>query len=426
MSIPEIPDNSELAEARKENDRLRKTLAKLSGLAEGGEVAAPIIGDEVGKQLVNRFARRRAEEIERDSERKDLPRPVIRNGTWLSAQQFGPVTWAVPGLLPEGVGLLAGKPKAGKSWLSLSLGLSLAAGAGPLGLLRQSPRPVLHLALEDSDRRMKDRCGLLGWHQVPELFEYVTEAHPAALLDTVWEWLDRWPGQRPVIVIDTWGKVCPPARKGETTYDRDYRVGGYIKSLAAKADGSTVLVVHHTRKQGAEDFIDTVSGTEGIAGAADTVMILGRTRGEDSATLQVTGRDVEEGSYRLLGFPLWQLDGGTLASAASASRAETDRGHMGDRGREILDRIEQQGQITTGEAAAMLGISSDQASAYLSRMSKAGKIAKSGRGVYVSTVGSVGSVGIPNTPNEPNRGYTREGWAALYRMADFTDREAAG
>ena len=45
------------------------------------------------------------------------------------------------------------------------------------------------------------------------------------------------------------------------------------------------------------DFLDAVSGTQGIVGAADTVLVLKRERHDDRATLQVTSRDAAEGGY---------------------------------------------------------------------------------------------------------------------------------
>ena len=96
----------------------------------------------------------------------DRPRTAYRADE-LMAIEFPAPRWAVPGLIAEGVTLLAGPPKVGKSWLLLSTALSIASGSQILGALNgQPPRPVLYLALEDSDRRMKDRCAQLGWNQV--------------------------------------------------------------------------------------------------------------------------------------------------------------------------------------------------------------------------------------------------------------------
>ena len=59
------------------------------------------------------------------------------------------------------------------------------------------------------------------------------------------------------------------------------------------------LLIHHVRKQAADDFLATVSGTNGIAGAADTILVLERPRGEADGVLHVTGRDVEESDHAM-------------------------------------------------------------------------------------------------------------------------------
>ncbi|GAB3915830.1 hypothetical protein GCM10029964_127840 [Kibdelosporangium lantanae] len=77
----------------------------------------------------------------------DRPRTTW-NAAELMAVSFPEPTWAVPGIIAEGVTLLAGPPKVGKSWLSLGLGLSIAAGLPALGTVAVDPGPVLYLALE--------------------------------------------------------------------------------------------------------------------------------------------------------------------------------------------------------------------------------------------------------------------------------------
>ncbi|HTF48223.1 MAG TPA: AAA family ATPase, partial [Pseudonocardia sp.] len=75
----------------------------------------------------------------------------------LMAVEFPAPNWAVPGLIAEGVTLLVGPPKVGKSWLALNLGVSLAAGTPALGLIPVEAGPVLYLALEDTPRRLQNR-----------------------------------------------------------------------------------------------------------------------------------------------------------------------------------------------------------------------------------------------------------------------------
>lgn len=85
----------------------------------------------------------------------------------LQQQTFPPPRWAVPDLLAEGVNVLAGAPKLGKSWLALGLGIAVASGGRALGSIDVVQGDVLYLALEDTPRRLFDRmgklCGATPW-----------------------------------------------------------------------------------------------------------------------------------------------------------------------------------------------------------------------------------------------------------------------
>jgi hypothetical protein len=141
------------------------------------------------------------------------------------------------------------------------------------------------------------------------------------MVATIQEFMDCHPYENPLVILDTLGKAMPPNVAGETQYDRDYRVLGSLKGLADGNPGSSIIVVHHTRKMDGADFLDSVSGTNGIAGAADTIMLLKRSRHETQAQLQVTSRDAAEGEYILeqAGTGNWVLAGGSRAEAAKAA-----------------------------------------------------------------------------------------------------------
>ena len=75
----------------------------------------------------------------------------------LLAADFPEPTWAVPGFVPVGLTVLAGRPKVGKSWLALQI--AIAKGTGGVALnQRVTPGRVLYLALEDNGRRLRDRA----------------------------------------------------------------------------------------------------------------------------------------------------------------------------------------------------------------------------------------------------------------------------
>src|SRR5262249_19836819 len=75
----------------------------------------------------------------------------------LKAMTFEPLKYVVPGIFVEGLTLLAGKPKIGKSWLVLHAALAVARGGFTLGELHCKQGDVLYLALEDSERRLRSR-----------------------------------------------------------------------------------------------------------------------------------------------------------------------------------------------------------------------------------------------------------------------------
>lgn len=311
----------------------------------------------------------------------------LRTGDWLDLQKFDPISWAVPGVFPEGLSLLVGPPKVGKSWMVLSLALACASGGMALGRIRVRQRPVLYLALEDGDRRMQDRCRtLLGDDPIPAWFTYLTVVKPSELFATIDEWVQLY-GPEALVMIDTLGKVKPPAAVGESAYALDYRVGGRLKEIADKHKGMSLVLVHHDRKASSEDFVDSVSGTHGLAGAADTIVLLVRKRQESNGLLRVTGRDVDESEYALdFQDAAWTLDGQDLAEAADAARErrteEQTTGGVGDRMADVIRYVNTSNGTRAAEVAEKLGMDAKQAGVYLNRAAKENRVDRISYGIY--------------------------------------------
>lgn len=307
----------------------------------------------------------------------------VRNGTWLDAQQFPPLAWVVPGLVPEGFGLVVGPPKLGKSWFVLGLGLAAACGGRALGRIPMPARPVLYAALEDGDRRMQSRARtLMVGEPIPSGFEYFTTATPVEILPLLGEWLDAHPDG--LVMLDTLGKVMPDSRPGESAYQRDYRVGGRLKALSDAHPGAAVLVVHHTRKMASGDWMDSTSGTQGLNGSADFTIVLERGRGEGSALLKVTGRDVSEGEFSVaVQDGCWTLAGDSLAAAAAAARDSRAAERVGDQMASVVAAVNHNpAGVRAEQVAADLDIDKDSAGRYLRRAAEAGRINRAGRGLY--------------------------------------------
>lgn len=314
---------------------------------------------------------------------------LVRNGSWLREQDFPELQWAVPDVLPEGFGLVVGAPKVGKSFLVLGIALAVASGGTALGHIHLGypPRPVLYLALEDGPRRIQKRSAKLlqGRGDIPDLLHIVTDVLTAAEVEELIRlWLDAHAGQKPLVVLDTLGKVMPPARAGETQYSRDYRIGGTFLQIAKEHPGSTIWIVHHTRKVQSSDWMDATSGTNGLNGSADFTLMIARERGKPDGTLYVTGREIVEGEYavQLSEHMQWSLAAPTLEAAAAAAAERSVTEGLGDRSVEIVGYVAGHPGCGPTEIATALGLVPSDVGTYLQRLVKAGRLAKVSRGVY--------------------------------------------
>ena len=207
-----------------------------------------------------------------------------------------PPGYAVKDLLVQGLHILAGAPKTGKSWLALWLCQQVAGGEKVWGYPTQQGT-VLYLCLEDGYHRLQDR--LLDITEDPSENLYLA-THAGTLADGLAGQIEtfvREHGRVSLIVIDTLQKVRETCT--DNTYARDYADLARLKELADRCR-TTVLLVHHLRKQYDSDPLNRVSGTAGMSGAADGTFILQREdRSSNYGTLFCTGRDIESKELKL-------------------------------------------------------------------------------------------------------------------------------
>ena len=204
-----------------------------------------------------------------------------------------PLRFIVCGLLPQGLHILAGSPKIGKSWLALWICLQASKGEPVWGF--ETPKcEVLYLCLEDSFARIQSR-----------LFEITEEApanlHFAVMSDVIGNGLEiqieSFLGKHSgtgLIVIDTLQKVRRNISANVNPYAADYDDINALKQIADKHRLAIVLI-HHLRKTSDSDPLNMISGTTGLSGGADSSFILQKDkRTESTATLVCTGRDIEQ------------------------------------------------------------------------------------------------------------------------------------
>lgn len=326
-------------------------------------------------------------DIEREQFRPVLPDPQPEPpddlddewGTFSAADlermTFPPLRYAVPGLLPEGLALLAGKPKFGKSFLCTELLIAVAMGWVAFGQLQCEAGDVLYLALEDSPRRLKQRMSAMipGGGFPPRLsIETNAPRLGAGLVQKLERWIARQPQPR-LIAIDTLRCIRPPSNGKAGGYEDDAAVLAPLLELAKATPGLCILVVHHTRKAEADDAFDTISGTFGLTGVADTLMVFSK-HGE-GAKLEAQGRDLESLEKAFRRDP---MTGGWVLTGDARDMAKT-----GER-QAILDELaEAEGKpLSTSQIATALGKSQANASHLLKRLLGEGQVEKAGYGKW--------------------------------------------
>ena len=203
------------------------------------------------------------------------------NASDLEKKQIPSTNWAIEGFLPEGLTILAGAPKSGKSLLALNLALALSADAEIIGKRSKSLKNVLFLPYEDSERRLQERIKKiktgLSITNVSNTF-FLEGCNPPKLDENVLEKIGELikENKLDMVIIDTLGSAIKNNRKkGLSSYMDEYELLNKFQRFALDYKIS-VLILHHTRKMKAENIFDEISGTRGISGAADANFILQR------------------------------------------------------------------------------------------------------------------------------------------------------
>lgn len=217
----------------------------------------------------------------------------------LMQKEFPLLHEPVRGLIVEGLTLLCGSSKIGKSWLVLSMACAVAAGKPFIGRSTEQGT-VLYLALEDSQRRIQYRLGQLR-EEPGAALHFLT--HAPTLDGGLLAALEDWVGETPtasLVVIDTLQKIRGGALPSRASaYAVDYDLMGRLKQFADSHHIAVVLVHHLNKLKDVSDPYDRISGSTGLMGAADTTILISRERGSDDATVSFTGRDVWGADFHL-------------------------------------------------------------------------------------------------------------------------------
>ena len=294
----------------------------------------------------------------------------------LRHKAFAPINWIVQGFLCEGLTLLAGRPKIGKSWLALDLALGVTSNQHVMGGISASHGDALVLALEDNPRRLQRRLRKLvpsSTTEWPSRLTFATSWRRTDQggVDDIREWAGRAAAPR-LVVIDVLQAIRPlKTGKSSNGYADDYEALTTLQHLAGDL-AIAILVLTHTRKIEAEDRIDMISGTLGLSGCADTVMVLDRSG--QGTTLYTRGRDVEE-SERAMQFSgetcRWRI----LGDAGTVLRSEERK--------TVLSVFEEAtGPLSPKQIMEACEMTDTSVWKILSRMAREGEVKKVDRGLY--------------------------------------------
>ena len=203
---------------------------------------------------------------------------------------YKPIEFAVDELIAQGLYILAGSPKVGKSWLALQLCLAVAKGEKLLERKTQSGT-ALYLCLEDGYERIQKRLYELTDEPSDNLFfSILADSIGCGLEEQITKFKSAHDDLH-LVVIDTLQMVRSDT---ESTYGSDYAELLPLKSLAQQL-GISIVLVHHLRKAADKDPFNMVSGSTGLNDCVDGLLVLMKAkRSANQAVLHCTGRDIED------------------------------------------------------------------------------------------------------------------------------------
>jgi 5S rRNA maturation endonuclease (ribonuclease M5) len=395
-----LPDNDEpgLKHAKVVYDQLKARgcnvkVIMLPGLNEKGDISDWIAAGHTKEELTKLVQSPKVESAD-----SAVSKPIINNipisgldndnGTFtainLMDMIFPKMKWIIEGILCEGATLMCGPPKLGKSWLALLIAMAVSSGGTVLGNEVEKGE-VLYLALEDTKKRLQDRLKKLS---------DTYELSPLLYFQSEWEKMDKggdikldlWLKNHPdcrMVIIDTLKMVRPNTKGGNNVYEIDYDAVNQLKRIADKNEVS-FLIIHHINKGKHEDVLDSVSGSNGLTGAADSIIILTRERGKEHGNLFITGRDVEEQELAIS----FDKDSCTWNLLGDAKQYRIPPDHI-----RILEIMKSANiPLTPSQIAPLVGKSSDATKQIIGRMHNELVIIKVGHGKYVPRIEKVENV----------------------------------
>ena len=212
---------------------------------------------------------------------------------------YTPKKPVIENLLYGGTYLFVGAPKIGKSFLMAQLAYHVSSGIN-LWDNKVHKGTVLYLALEDDYARLQQRLSRMFDMEENANFHLATQSNQLnGGLDKQLEYFISKHEDTRLIIIDTLQKIRE-IDGVKFNYASDYDIVTKLKNFSDN-NGVCLLLVHHTRKQAADDCFETISGTNGLLGAADGAFVLQKEKRTDlKAVLDIVGRDQQDQRLHLI------------------------------------------------------------------------------------------------------------------------------
>lgn len=256
-------------------------------------------------QLI-KYCRQKAGVVEHASNWKDN----LITADFLRDKEFPPVKWAVDGIIPEGLSVLAGEPKVGKSLIAVDVCSAIASGVKAFETRKCIQGSVCYISLEDPERRVKERikkqCDL--W---PSTFKILMGGLPQ-LGEGFYRLVDEmsmlWPDLR-AIVIDTMQFIIPEKKNGISDYEHYYKFLDPLHRWALTNHIAVILITHTVKSRAVEgdNPFSAIIGSVAIQGCSDAMLLLKKNHAKGTIVdpvladgfLTIVGRELGNGHYSL-------------------------------------------------------------------------------------------------------------------------------
>ena len=266
----------------------------------------------------------------------------------LMTLDIGGCEWFVDGLIPDGLTVLAGPPKIGKSFFAWNIAMAVAQKGGMAlsSIPIQKPHNVTYLALEDPLPLLRDRLRVIAPDGLPPNLHIISDFQNFKFdgigLRVLENHIDTTKSE--MVIVDTWKHVCPDGNGSGSSYDIDYNALIPVQKFAHAKQISIVLVTHTRKAADPDNIFNQIQGSTAMQAGCDTMLMLTRNS-SGTPSLHVTGRRMEETEYAAtLENGLWVIHGDADEYQTTQARQQIidilhDAGEDGMRAKEIADLI---------------------------------------------------------------------------------------